>query len=281
MRNAPNVNITVKKVTASAMDGITVQAPANAPNTDGIDVWSSSGVAVTNSTIDTGDDDIAVNSSSEGPSHGISLSGCTILHGHGLSIGSYTAGGIYDITIHDNTLKGTTAGVRIKSARGRGGEIHAVTYRNLTMTDVDDPDLRSPAYYPSIPADGDAAQAVTSTTPYFHDITIANVTATGATTAGQIVGVPETAGHRADALLGEHHREDRPDRAQCRGEHDRHHRQGGLGPGLRRAKQGHRQVAATRSPTRPPPGSAPLSPTAPTAPRSRSTAWRIRRAPRR
>ena len=38
LRNAPNVNITVKKVTASAMDGITVQAPANAPNTDGIDV---------------------------------------------------------------------------------------------------------------------------------------------------------------------------------------------------------------------------------------------------
>ena len=145
---------------------------------------------MTNSTIDTGDDDIAVNSSSEGPSHGISLSGCTILHGHGLSIGSYTAGGIYDITIHDNTLKGTTAGVRIKSARGRAGEIHAVTYRNLTMTDVTTP-IQITGYYPSIPADGDAAQAVTSTTPYFHDITIANVTATGATTAGQIVGVPE------------------------------------------------------------------------------------------
>ncbi|WP_063749786.1 pectinesterase family protein [Streptomyces xylophagus] len=191
LKNAPNVNITVKKVTKSAIDGITVQAPADAPNTDGIDVWSSSGVAVTNSTIDTGDDDIAINSSAEGgPSHDISLSGCTILHGHGLSIGSYTAGGIYDIDIHDNTLKGTTAGVRIKSARGRAGEIHAVTYKNLKMTDVTTP-IQITGYYPSIPADGDAAQTVTGTTPNYHDITIANITATGATTAGQIVGVPE------------------------------------------------------------------------------------------
>ncbi|MDF2271879.1 pectinesterase family protein [Streptomyces coacervatus] len=190
LKNAPNVNITVKKVTTSAIDGITVQAPADAPNTDGIDVWSSSGVAVTNSTIDTGDDDIAINSSSEGPSHDISLSGCTILHGHGLSIGSYTAGGIHDIYIHDNTLKGTTAGVRIKSARGRAGEIHAVTYKNLKMTDVTTP-IQVTGYYPSIPADGDAAQAVTTATPNYHDITIANVTATGANTAGQIVGVPE------------------------------------------------------------------------------------------
>ncbi|MER5436310.1 pectinesterase family protein [Streptomyces sp. NPDC002588] len=190
LKNAPNVNITVKKVTTSAIDGITVQAPADAPNTDGIDVWSSSGVAVTNSTIDTGDDNIAINSSSEGPSHDISLSGCTILHGHGLSIGSYTSGGIHDIDIHDNTLKGTTAGVRIKSARGRAGEIHAVTYKNLTMTDVRTP-IQITGYYPSVPADGDAAQAVTSTTPNYHDITLANITATGATTAGQIVGVPE------------------------------------------------------------------------------------------
>ncbi|MFD4599805.1 pectinesterase family protein [Streptomyces sp. NPDC058464] len=190
LKNAPNVNITVKKVTTSAIDGITVQAPADAPNTDGIDVWSSSGVAVTDSTIDTGDDNIAINSSTEGPSHDISLSGCTILHGHGLSIGSYTGGGIYDIDIHDNTLKGTTAGVRIKSARGRAGEIRDVTYKNLKMTDVTTP-IQITGYYPSIPADADAAQAITSTTPNYHDITIADITATGATAAGQIVGVPE------------------------------------------------------------------------------------------
>ncbi|MDX3748759.1 pectinesterase family protein [Streptomyces sp. AK08-02] len=191
LRNAPNVHLTLKKVTTAVLDKLTISAPSDSPNTDGIDVWSSSGVAVTGSTIDVGDDNIAIDSSTaNGPAHDISLSGCTILHGHGLSIGSFTAGGIYNINIHDNTLKGTTAGVRIKTARDRGGEVHDITYKNLTMTDVTTP-IQIVGYYPKVPADGDAAQAVTSNTPNYHDITIADITATGAREAGQIVGVPE------------------------------------------------------------------------------------------
>lgn len=191
LKNAPNVHITLKKVTGAVLDKLTISSPADSPNTDGIDVWSSSKVAVTNSTIDDGDDNIAIDSSPEGgPAHDISLSHCTILHGHGLSIGSYTGGGVYGVDIHDNTLKGTTAGVRIKSARGRGGEIRDITYRNLRMTDVKTP-IEIVGYYPKVPADGDPAQAVTSTTPNYHGITISGITATGAATAGQIIGVPE------------------------------------------------------------------------------------------
>ncbi|MEU9456436.1 pectinesterase family protein [Streptomyces sp. NPDC048277] len=191
LKNAPNVHITLKKVTGAAIDKITISSPADSPNTDGIDVWSSSKVAVTNSTIDAGDDDIAIDSSPQGgPAHDISLSNCMILHGHGLSIGSYTGGGVYNIDIHDNTLNGTGTGVRIKTARGRGGEVHDITYKNLKMTDVTEP-IQIVGYYPTIPADGEAAQAITSTTPNYHDITISGITATGATDAGRIVGVPE------------------------------------------------------------------------------------------
>ncbi|MGI5455582.1 pectinesterase family protein [Streptomyces sp. CA-249302] len=191
LKNAPNVHIVLKQVTTAAIDKITISSPSDSPNTDGIDVWSSSGVAVTNSTIDDGDDNIAIDSSpSGGAAHDISLSNCTILHGHGLSIGSYTAGDVYDINIHDNTLTGTTAGVRLKTARDRGGEVHDITYKNLRMTDVKTP-IQIVGYYPSIPADGDPAQAITGTTPDFHDITVSGITATGATTAGQIIGVPE------------------------------------------------------------------------------------------
>lgn len=96
--------------------------------------------------IDDGDDDLAIDSSaSDGPAHDISLSNCAILHGHGLSIGSYTGGGVYNVSVHDDTLSGTAAGIRLKTARGRGGDVHAIT----------------------------------------------KVTATGATTAGQIIGAPE------------------------------------------------------------------------------------------
>ncbi|MFG2940355.1 pectinesterase family protein [Streptomyces sp. NPDC048282] len=191
LKNAPNVHITLRSVTTAAIDKITISSPSDSPNTDGIDVWSSSGVAVTNSTIDAGDDDIAIDSSPQGgPAHDISLSNCMILHGHGLSIGSYTGGGAYNIDIHDNTLNGTGTGVRIKTARGRGGEVHDITYKNLKMTNVTEP-IQIVGYYPTIPADGEAAQAITSTTPNYHDITISGITATGASDAGRIVGVPE------------------------------------------------------------------------------------------
>jgi polygalacturonase len=191
LKNAPNVHITMKKSSDVTIDKIAISSPADSPNTDGIDVWSSANVSVTNSTIDDGDDDLAIDSStSDGPAHDISLSNCTILHGHGLSIGSYTGGGVYNVSIHNDTLNGTSNGIRIKSARGRGGEVHALTYSHLTMTAVTTP-ISILAYYPSVPADGDPAQPVTSTTPYYHDITITKVTASGATTAGQIIGVPE------------------------------------------------------------------------------------------
>jgi polygalacturonase len=191
IKNAPNGHITMKKASNVTITGISISSPSNSPNTDGIDVWSSQFVSVTNSTIDDGDDDIAIDSSSsDGAAHDISLSSCTILHGHGLSIGSYTSGSVYNVNIHDNTLTNTSNGARIKSARDRGGEVHNVTYSHLTMTNVGTPILIT-AYYPDIPADGDPAQPVTSTTPNYHDITISKITATGATTAGDVVGVPE------------------------------------------------------------------------------------------
>lgn len=191
IKNAPNGHITMKKASGVTINGITISSPSDSPNTDGIDVWSSQHVTITNSTIDDGDDDLAIDSSSsDGPAHDIALSSCTILHGHGLSIGSYTSGGVYNVNIHDNTLTNTSTGIRLKTARDRGGEVHDVTYAHLTLTNVSTP-ISLLEYYPKVPADGDPAQSITSTTPNFHNITISKVTATGASNVGQIIGVPE------------------------------------------------------------------------------------------
>jgi len=133
---------------------------------------------------------VAITSSGSTASHDISVSSCTILHGHGLSIGSYTGGGVYNVNIHDNTLTNTSTGIRLKSARGRGGEVTGITYAHLTLTNVSTP-ISILEYYPKVPADGDPAQPITSTTPNFHGITITKVTATGASNVGQIIGVPE------------------------------------------------------------------------------------------
>jgi polygalacturonase len=185
------VHLSLVAVHGATINAITISAPSNSPNTDGVDPWSATNVTITGNTIDDGDDDVAINSSpSYGAAHDITVSGNTILHGHGISIGSYTNGSVYNINVHDNTFNSTNIGIRIKSARDRGGAVYNVTYAHLTMTNVPTPILFT-EYYPSIPADGDPAQPITSTTPYFHNITVSNLTATGATTAGTIVGLPE------------------------------------------------------------------------------------------
>jgi len=58
------------------------------------------------------------------------------------------------------------------------------------MEDVVTPILIS-EFYPKIPPSIDVAP-VTRLTPHFHDITIENVTATGAKQAAVIVGLPES-----------------------------------------------------------------------------------------
>jgi len=165
-------------------------------NTDGIDPFSSGHIVIDHVTIDTGDDNIAIKSGQPGstgpdaPSHDITITDCTFLHGHGLSIGSEVSGGVQNVRAERVHFKGTGTGIRIKSNRDRGNDIGNFVYRDLVMEDVTTPILIS-EFYPKIPASIDDAP-VTRLTPHFHDITIENITATGAREAAVIVGLPES-----------------------------------------------------------------------------------------
>jgi polygalacturonase len=177
---------------------IRVLAPPHSPNTDAVDPFSSSNVHIDHLYADVGDDDIAIKSGAinspggDEPSHDITITDCTFLHGHGLSIGSEIAGGAYNITAERIHFDGTDNGIRVKSARDRGNEVHNLVYRDIEMKDVANPLVIS-EYYPHIlPANGAMTpEPVTRLTPHFHDITIDNLTATGGTMAGAIVGLPE------------------------------------------------------------------------------------------
>lgn len=190
MKDAPNSHISMHNVTDAAVTGVTISSPSDSPNTDGIDVWSSTNVTISRSSISDGDDNVALDSSAGAPTSGITVVENRIGAGHGLSIGSYTAGGISNVRFGDNSLVGTSTGMRIKTARGRGGEISGVTYDHLAMTNVSTA-IAITAYYPKVPADDDPAQPVTATTPNIHDVTISNVSATGSDAAGELVGLPE------------------------------------------------------------------------------------------
>jgi polygalacturonase len=176
---------------------IKVLAPANSPNTDAIDPFSSSNVHIEHVFADVGDDDIAIKSGAIGspgpdaPSRDITISDCTFLHGHGLSVGSEIAGGAQNIRAQRIRFEGTDNGIRVKANRDRGSDVGPLIFREIEMKDVKNALIIS-EYYPKVlPPDGETAQPVTRLTPHFHDIVLENVTATGSTSAGAIVGLPE------------------------------------------------------------------------------------------
>ena len=197
IQNSPQYNITTFLCDGLTVRNVTILNPGRgAPNTDGIDPFSTSHVLIEHTTIDTGDDNVAIKSGlvergdPNVPSSDIVIRDCTFRAGHGLSIGSETAGGVHNVTVERVTFTGTRQGIRIKSARGRGNDTGNFTYRDIKMEGVETP-IEITNYYTGMVKD-DPGQPVTEHTPKFHDITIENLTATGAKRAAVIMGLPES-----------------------------------------------------------------------------------------
>ena len=175
---------------------VRILAPAHSPNTDAIDPFSSSHVVIDHVYADVGDDDVAIKSGAPDttgnePSRDITITDCTFMHGHGLSIGSEIAGGAQDITAEHIRFDGTDNGIRIKANRDRGHDVSHLLFRDIEMKNVRNALIIS-EYYPKVlPPAGEAQQPVTRLTPHFHDIVLEDVTVTGSRTAGVIAGLPE------------------------------------------------------------------------------------------
>ena len=207
LQNSPMFHIAISgHSTNVTVRGVTIRAPASTDptnpshNTDACDV-SGSHVLIEDCDVSVGDDDFTCG----GGTSDVHIRHCTYGNGHGVSIGSPTAGGVSDITVEDCTFNGTECGIRIKSDRGRGGVVEHLTYRNLTMKNVGIPILIYSSYnatdreyrdlnditaeiattYPSKP--------MSDRTPVYRDITFSNITATVAPgrRAGLIWGLPE------------------------------------------------------------------------------------------
>jgi polygalacturonase len=185
------------------VEGITIVAPPDSPNTDGIDPSQTRRMLIARCNIDTGDDCIAFKAGgSSGPFvEDVLVTDCTFRRGHGCSVGSSTTSGLRRVTVRRCTFEGTDVGVRFKSNRMRGGICEDVTFTDLVMRNVGTPILIY-SYYPfplgaglpKPPKPGrhvDAAP-VTSRTPIWRRLTVRNLTATGASAdAGLIMGLPE------------------------------------------------------------------------------------------
>lgn len=176
---------------------VRVLAPPHAPNTDAIDPFSSTNVLIDHVFADVGDDDIAIKSGAinspgpDAPSKNITIRDCTFLHGHGVSVGSELAGGAQNILVERVKMDGTDNGIRVKANRDRGNDVSHIVFRDMQIQNVKYGLIIS-EYYPKVfPQPGEKAQPIGRLTPHFHDITVEDVTITGAKFAGAIVGLPE------------------------------------------------------------------------------------------
>jgi pectin methylesterase-like acyl-CoA thioesterase len=190
LTNAPNVHISFEYISTNVtVNGITINTPNNTPNTDGIDCTGTN-VLIENSYISDGDDNIAFGGRG---SSNMTVTNCSFGTGHGLSIGSFTGGGLNGLTVTNCYFNGTLNGIHGKTNRTRGGVVQNLTYSNIVMANVANPIVFDDYYFvtPHPPAN-EAAQPVTSNTPYWNNVSVSNLYATGVTTAPiDLWGLPE------------------------------------------------------------------------------------------
>jgi polygalacturonase len=196
LQNSPMFHLVPDDCSDVTIRNVRIFAPDGSPNTDGCDP-SGCNIAISGCTIDVGDDNIAVKpgrvQADDGVScENISISNCTFLHGHGVSIGGQTPGGLRNMLVKDCTFDNTAFGIRMKASRGAGGLVENVEYDNLTMRNVHNTILIY-SYYESFPKDvgKDPAQPVNNLTPIWRNIRVNNVTSANSEIAGQIIGLPE------------------------------------------------------------------------------------------
>jgi polygalacturonase len=205
LQNSPKFHFVPTECEGVVVSNVTILAPEHAANTDAIDPSECKNVLITRCRIDVGDDDIAIKAGKkvagrEFACEDIAVTDCTFLHGHGMSIGSETAGGVHDVTVKNCTFENTENGIRIKSQRGKGGVVENISYSDITMKNVD-PAITLTCYYAynsakdpvqqSVPKK-DSEQLVTDKTPVFKNIQVSNLTASCQKSAGVIFGLPES-----------------------------------------------------------------------------------------
>lgn len=182
---------------------VTVENPADSPNTDGINPESCKNVHISDCHLDVGDDCIALKSGTEAltprvPCENITITNCTMVHGHGgVVIGSEMSGDVRNVVISNCVFEGTDRGIRIKSRRGRGGVVEEIRVNNIIMKGVISPFVIHMYYHCGAGGKDEFVRdkkphPVTEATPFFRGIHFSNITAKNVkAAAGFIYGLPE------------------------------------------------------------------------------------------
>lgn len=136
---------------------LTVENPAQSPNTDGLDPESCEYVEICGIRFSLGDDCVAVKSGKiymgrkyKTPCRHLHIYQCLMENGHGaVTVGSEMAGGVIDMLVEKCRFYNTDRGLRIKTRRGRGKDaiLDQITFRDIEMEQVMSPFTANAFYF--------------------------------------------------------------------------------------------------------------------------------------
>jgi polygalacturonase len=144
LQQAAHPNLYIQGGNGATVWGVTILTPATRANADGIDLDSLTNATVTNSTIEAGDDGVAVKPNNSSATN-ITVSNNRLYGTHGLSIGSVPKFTVSNVLFLNNYVYGTDLvgnvsadanGLVIKQDPACATTVSQVTYQNTCMKGV-------------------------------------------------------------------------------------------------------------------------------------------------
>lgn len=173
--------------------GIDIVNPIHGPNTDGIDVDSSSDVLISDCTIQTGDDGIVLKTKGvvvpPAPIRNVAVTNCRIYSGcNGFKIGTETQDDVENVTFSNSVIyspetvrpiERTISGIALETVDG--ANVRNVTCSNITILNA-----RTPLFIRL----GERLGGERKQAGMLRGIALSNIVATGATHPSVISGIP-------------------------------------------------------------------------------------------
>ncbi|KAI3899008.1 hypothetical protein MKW92_015519 [Papaver armeniacum] len=151
---------------------ITINAPEDSHNTDGIDISLSQNIRIEHSSIGTGDDCVAIN----GGCKFINITDVNCGPGHGISIGSLGGNGrvdtIEEVHVQNVHFSGTMNGARIKTWEGGQGFARKISFEQITLAEVYNPIVIDQHYF------SDVHRSVEASAVAISDVTFSGIRGT-------------------------------------------------------------------------------------------------------
>ncbi|PIA43388.1 hypothetical protein AQUCO_01900042v1 [Aquilegia coerulea] len=169
--DSKNLHINIYACQNMNVSSITIVAPEDSVNTDGIHIGDSTFINIKHSKIGTGDDCISFSPGSKN----IDVADVTCGPGHGISIGSLGGNpdedSVMGLMIRNITFIGTTNGVRIKTwAPSESNIVQNITFQHISMNNVRNPIIIDQEYCPSRTCDNKSPSKVQIKDVHYRNI---------------------------------------------------------------------------------------------------------------